>query len=38
MREGEIIVAVVDLGIVGERVRQIALVVNPDKLTAPYWP
>lgn len=38
LREAENIIAVVDLGIVGQRVQQIALVVNPDKLTSPYWP
>jgi RNA polymerase sigma-70 factor (ECF subfamily) len=38
VRDAENIVAVVDLGVVGQRVQQIALVVNPDKLVEPYWP
>jgi RNA polymerase sigma-70 factor, ECF subfamily len=38
MRDGRTIVAVVDLAIAGDRVREIALVVNPEKLAEPYWP
>ena len=38
LRHGPNIIAVVDLAVTDGSVREIAMVVNPEKIAAPFWP